>query len=133
MLDALKQMQAFVAGALPFLTMKFEIFPFINPQVGSDLWEISALSALAASATTYNLATPNQSPLLARTLALVGFLLAIIMSTMIILVGSELVFRESPRWQDGSIRLGFFFFFLSIGFLLGWIGHSLIGKKGTDE
>jgi hypothetical protein len=117
--DLAKQLQALVTGGIPLFAAS-RLFPFLNPQIINDLWTITIVLAVAASALTFNLAQRFQKPRVARSMAVIG-LFAALLSLIILqaLVGRSF-FADEPGLQDLTARAMFIIFFVGVASTLGY-------------
>jgi hypothetical protein len=120
LLEHLKQLQALVSGALPFMTTKVQIFPFLNPQIGKDLWPITSILALAASMLTYNLAQAFERRMGALALGLTGLVLAAAFLCFMEAIVVGIVPLSDPIVEDYLVRISFILIFIGIGLAFGW-------------
>jgi hypothetical protein len=112
---------ALVSGALPFISGKVPILPFLNPQIAADLWGITALFAVVASLFSYNLVRPTTTPAskLSVVLAAMAFAVAILALFGMIVI--------SDGWVLGTyLRMAYVLCFVSVAFTVGWGAGRLL-------
>jgi hypothetical protein len=122
----LKQLQAFISAALPFVATKISLLPFLNPQIADDQWPITSILSLAASGVTYNLSQRFQKPKMARYLALLGLACAVVMILGLLALVGNLMFSTHPELQDFLARSMFILLFVGIGLTLGYCFARLL-------
>jgi Kef-type K+ transport system membrane component KefB len=125
-LEVLKQLQALISAALPFLTTKLSLLPFLNPQIAEELWPITCVLALVSSSITYNLSQRFQKPRMGRMLAVLGAAFAVISTVSMLAVVDGLVFSGKPELQDFSVRSMFVLLFVGIGLAIGYASSRFI-------
>jgi hypothetical protein len=126
----LKQLQSLFSAALPLVTAKLSLYPFQN--VVEDLWPITSVLALLASAITFNMMQPRRESKYEGTLVLIGWLVglvALVLAVVSLLVMLALV-REAIQFTNASDQYlagqfmfvsEFFSFGLAAGFVIGLI------------
>jgi hypothetical protein len=129
MSEVLKQLQSLIAALLPFLSAKFQLLPFLNPQISKDLWPITALIAFLASMMAYNLKWPRASDIF----AIFGLVMMIVSVGVMISVVAEVLFATEPILQDFSVRITYFSTFVGGGIVLGWCVSRLLDRLSTSR
>jgi hypothetical protein len=124
--ELIKQLQSLVAGALPFISTKLDLLPFVNPVIIEEMWPATAVLAVISAGVNYNLAQPSHKPTWARYLTIVGLLLAIISFLIMYAITRDVLFADNPYLQDISVRGLFILFFVTIGFVVGWISSLIL-------
>lgn len=75
MQEILKQIgTAVVTAALPYLTGKIPILPFLKPQITADVGVIAAIFSFGAAIYAYNIGRPPLAPLASPLMIVVGAL-----------------------------------------------------------
>jgi uncharacterized membrane protein len=122
-----KQLQALVAGALPFVTSKVQfVLPFLNPQIADDMWPMTSVLAVISSGVTYNLAQRFQKPTVARKLCLWGLGTAVFSFLALMAIVDNIILSESPEWQDFAARVLFVTLFVCVGLVIGWCSSRML-------
>jgi ABC-type transport system involved in cytochrome c biogenesis permease subunit len=121
-IEALKQLQSVIPAMLPYVSTKFKLplFPFLNPSITQDLWPVTSILSLLASAVVFNLAKSTTKRTLALRLCFFGLAAAILSFLIINAVADEIVFDLSPVLQDYAVQIAFVFLFIGIGLTSGW-------------
>jgi hypothetical protein len=112
---------ALVSGALPVISGKAPILPFLNPQIAADLWAITALFAVVASLFSYNLARPTTTPASTPsiTLAAIGLAGGIAALFVMIVINYGLV-------PGTYLRMVYVLCFVGVAFTVGWGAGRLL-------
>src|SRR5262249_13842180 len=118
MLELIKQLQSLVAGALPFVSTKVDLLPFVNPVIIEEMWPATAVLSVISAGVNYNLAQPSHKATWARYLALAGLLIAIISFIGMYAITRDIFFHDDPYGQDVSVRMLFITFFVAIGLVV---------------
>jgi hypothetical protein len=124
--DWLKQLQALLSGALPFLSAKVSLYPFQN--VVEDLWPITSVLALIASAMIFNMVEPQPHSLRREKMESVGWILGVVglfmalvsLLIMLCLRADKISFHD-PETQYLAGEFMFVSEFFSIGLALGFV------------
>jgi hypothetical protein len=133
--ETLKQLQSLVPGILPYVTAKLPLFPFLNPSIMEDLWPITSILSLLASAITFNLAKSRttRTLVLYHTLALYlcFFGLAASIASFLIMnaIVSKIFLPSSPPLQDYAVQITFVSLFIGIGFTSGWCFAKILQSR----
>jgi uncharacterized membrane protein len=116
-----KQLQALVAGVLPFAMSKLEsVLPFLNPQITDEMWPMTSVLSVISSGVMYNLAQRFQKPSVARRLCLWGLGAAIVSFIGLVAVVIGQFLSHAPVWEDLVARGLFVILFVSVGLVVGW-------------
>jgi hypothetical protein len=91
-----------------------------NPQISKEQWPMSSIMAIVASGITFNLAKQFQKPRWARSLALVGLVIAIVSVLMLTALVDNLFLTAAPEMQDFCARSLFVFLFTALGLSIGY-------------
>jgi hypothetical protein len=120
--EALKQLQSIVPAVLPYLSAKFKLplLPFLNPSIAQDLWPVTSILSLLASAIVFNLAKSTNKRTLALRLSFFGLIAAIASFLIINAVVNKIVLESSPALQESAIQITFVLLFIGIGLTSGW-------------
>jgi hypothetical protein len=116
----LKQLTALLPALLPPLAKRFPLLPFLNPQIAEDLWLITAILSLCASAITYNFTRLLRRNGLAGYFAFVGLATAVLCLVGMLALVNDLILTGQPSVQDFSVRSMFVLLFVGIGICAGY-------------
>lgn len=128
-LDWLKQLQAILPAGLPYPTAKW--FPFLNPQIGDDLWMLTSLLAFIASAINYTLAQFRQKPTLAWRLCWGGLCVAGAALVAMLMLVENLILSNHPSEQYLAVEFSFVLFFVGLGLGAGWWAGRMLRRDNA--
>jgi hypothetical protein len=106
-----KQLQALIAAVLPLLTAKINVLYFLNPQISSDLWVITAIISMITSFALYNWGGKRE--------ALIGLAVAFASIVLLIALVATQFLSEFPRTEDFAARILFLTLFVGLGASMG--------------
>src|ERR1700730_18647376 len=92
-----KQLQALVAGSLPILTPR--LVSTLNPQIYEDLWVVTSLLALIASAISYNLTQDGSKPKFGWYLGCMGLLMVGVSFAVVLALVQDVFLPQHPSGQ----------------------------------
>jgi hypothetical protein len=122
--EVLKQLASgIVPSVLSYLTAKWPILPFLNPQIASELWPITAILSFGTGIVSYHSAHSSQAyarTIFAQGVAIFGLVLAFLALLWMILVTQGLIAGLTPGWVSGSLRMAYVICFGGIGLVMGW-------------
>jgi hypothetical protein len=129
----LKQLQAFLSAALPFVTAKISLYPFQN--VVADLWPITSVLAFLLGAITFNMVEPRPQSVHGQRLELIGWILGVAGSLMAVVslllmlcLVSEVILLGDSTKQYLAGEFMFVSEFVCLGIAVGFLA-GLISRR----
>jgi hypothetical protein len=119
--EGAKQLQALLSGVFPWLSKDSQsVLPILNPKIADEMWLVTSILAVTASAVTFNLSQRFQKPTLGRILCLMGLALSVVSCIVILILTRDMIMWNFPEWQDILARTAFLFLFTGLGLALGY-------------